>query len=658
MVKSRIPLVALLIIWIGFVFTAFYVVQKPFALQVGSGLLSILRTLALTGLLLVNAAGLGGWLMRRFFPFLDSSERVFLGTGLGLGFFGVLGFALAAVGAARPVVLIIILAGLVLLALVQGWLRLFREDFLVLRQALRLPPERGLQWVPWLTGIVGFLSFMLAFAPPADSFDALLYHLAIPISWLKDGGLAGSQIIPHYWFPGLVEGVFVWGLAFGSETLAPLLHLAWGALTVGLIWLWTRKAWSNSLAWRSVAVLISMPSLPLLASWAYADLALAFYSVAVLYTLWLSRDLVEKRAWILSGIFCGLAMGVKYTSFILPLVVIAWMVWMQRSRLADTLVSGVKFAVPAILVASPWYLRNWIWVGNPFYPFVFGGKYWDSFLAMHYPQTGTGFGFNILQLILLPLNLTLGRYDANYFDGRIGPLWLILLPVSLWVLWHNRRQPVRQALYIPALFGVVSLGMWTFGVMKTSALWQSRLLFPALLPLAPLAALAWEAFARLDTRRFRFSFIFNTLAVISISASLLEFGLFVLSRNPLAAALGMIDRQSYFDRFQPPYGDALSLVSQTPADARIYFLFEPRSYGMSRSVTPDAINQNLAHDFYLYHTPENILHAWQARGYTYVIYQRVGDGLLENPEEDQRLFSILDVAAKTPNTILYRIPSP
>jgi hypothetical protein len=407
-------------------------------------------------------------------------------------------------------------------------------------------------------------------------------------------------------------------------------------------------------------LMLAMPSLPLLAAWAYTDLMLAFCSAAVLYLLWRSPESPGRRIWVLGGIFCGLAMGIKYTSFLLPVAAFGWLAWTRRRDVKELLWLGLLLGVPAILTASPWYLRNWIWVGNPFYPFVFGGKYWDSFLAAYYAQAGSGIGWKPLELLGLPLTVTLGYRDATYFDGRIGPIWLVLLPVCLWVLWQSRRADprVRLAILLPALFGVLSLGAWTLGVVNTSALWQSRQLFPTLLVLAPLAALAWDRLVSLDTPRFRISFIFRIAVLLFTLVSLLDFGLFVLVRNPLSAALGMVDRQAYFEQFQPSYGDALALVDQTPADAHIYFLFEPRSFGMDRPVVPDPINANLAHDFYLYHTPEGILHAWQSQGFTYILYQRAGDGLLDHPQETARLFSMLQVVAETPDTILYRLPAP
>jgi hypothetical protein len=124
----------------------------------------------------------------------------------------------------------------------------------------------------------------------------------------------------------------------------------------------------------------------------------------------------------------------------------------------------------------------------------------------------------------------------------------------------------------------------------------------------------------------------------------------------MSVALGITDRQSYFERFQPSYADALALVDKTPPGSQILLLFEPRSYGMGREVQADPFNANLAHDFYLHQTPENVLQAWQAQGYSYVLYQRVGDNLLEYPGESQQLFSMLNIIAETENTILYQIP--
>ena len=93
-------------------------------------------------------------------------------------------------------------------------------------------------------------------------------------------------------------------------------------------------------------------------------------------------------------------MGVKYTSFILPLLLLAWLIlseWRQRRELWR---DGLRFILPAVLVAAPWYLRNWVWTGNPFYPFLFGGRGWDAFLAAHYAGAGTGIGAAVAEAFI------------------------------------------------------------------------------------------------------------------------------------------------------------------------------------------------------------------------------------------------------------------
>ncbi|MFH2102335.1 MAG: glycosyltransferase family 39 protein [Chloroflexota bacterium] len=658
--RIKLPLVLLFLIWLGFVLAAFFTVQHPLAMQITSGLLDVILSLLATTTMLINAAALGSGILRRWFPFINGPERVLLGTGLGLGFFGLSGFGLAASGVNHPNVYASIQIVLFAIAGFAGWLRLIQQDFQLLWQYLRTPLERKLAWIPWLVIIFLGLAFILAFAPPADSFDALLYHLAIPEAWLKNGGLTAATIIPHYWYPGLVEGMYTWGLALGSDMVAQFLHLACSVLTVLLIWRWVERIWGNTTAWRAVAVIVSVPSLPLLASWAYTDMTLAFTCATAVYLLWRSLEVRDRRIFALCGVYCGLAMGVKYTSFILPITIVGWIIWKQRRNAGEMLRNILWIGIPAAIVASPWYVRNWIWMGNPVYPFVFGGQNWDPFLAAQYSEAGSGIGWSFLEIILLPINITLGHRDMNFFDGRIGPVWLILLPIALWTLWRIRLEDEnkRQGILLPALFALANIIFWTIGVISTAALWQSRLLFPGLMLLAPLMGLAWEKLELLDLQRFRISFILRTLLLIFLSVNLLDLGLFVLVRNPLATALGMNSRQTYYERFQPNYDDALALVDQTPEDARVYFVFEPRSYQMTRSVYADPINQNLAHDFYLYQTPEKVLQAWQAEEYTYVLYQFAGDSLVDNPEQVAQLFSMLEIIDQTSRTVLYRIPAP
>ena len=142
---------------------------------------------------------------------------------------------------------------------------------------------------------------------------------------------------------------------------------------------------------------------------------------------------------------------------------------------------------------------------------------------------------------------------------------------------------------------------------------------------------------------------------------LLDFGLFVLVRRPLSAALGLESRDSYVARMQPEYAQALSLVEETPSSAYIYLINESRSYWMERRIQPDPIHDNLAHDFYVYPSNELLLDAWRARGYTHILVRNVSSYMEskdENVDKD-RLSSLMVELIKLDETtdfILFEIP--
>ena len=135
-------------------------------------------------------------------------------------------------------------------------------------------------------------------------------------------------------------------------------------------------------------------------------------------------------------------------------------------------------------------------------------------------------------------------------------------------------------------------------------------------------AVGVETLEQLDTPVLKISFVVSVVMGLMVSASLLDFGLQVAYRNPILVAVGAETRQSYTARIQPGYAGALELVGQTPANASIYFFYEPRSYGMPRRVQPDPINDNLIHSLYVYGNADAAVAAWRAQGYTHILIYR------------------------------------
>jgi hypothetical protein len=164
----------------------------------------------------------------------------------------------------------------------------------------------------------------------------------------------------------------------------------------------------------------------------------------------------------------------------------------------------------------------------------------------------------------------------------IGPLFLILAPLALWILLSLQDGQRGRSLQAIGLFSAVSFAAWTFGVISSQSLWQARLLFPALLPFAIPAALSWDSLKRLDSSKFRVSFFANMLIAAVIALTLFDNGMFVLQRNPFAVAFGAQSREQYIARVNPSYAALIQVMEKLPANAYLYNLFEPRSYGLPR----------------------------------------------------------------------------
>ncbi len=659
---------ALFLFWAGALFVLYYVVQKPGLLNIFAGLLDTFWTIFVAGLLIFNAYGLGSRVLHfTKVRVLDPIDTFLLSIGIGLGILGLLGLFFSVVQLSNEIVLAFVQIILAVFFLLRYDLQKILKDLNSLRSTLILSLSQYSYFTRLVIGLVLLISFLLTLAPPFEAFDVLINHLTLPATLLKEGGLRVVNILP-FWYPTLAENVYLWALAFGAERAAQIIHFMWGILTVLLLWHWSTKIWGYEIGRKTLLLVASIPSLPILASWAYADMALCFYAVAAIYTVASYRLLKEPSLLYVAAILSGLAMGVKYQSFVIPLT--CGLILLFQRPASRAFGSALRFSLVTLLVALPWYLRNTFYMDNPFYPFIFGGRYWDDFLAAWWTDPGTGIGWNALQIFMLPLNLVLGHRDATFFDGRFGPLFLLLLPITLWVLFtaRNKEQDKKYALLSIGCFVVLNFAAWTLGVINTSALWQARYLFPAVMIFTIPTALAWGSLKQLDTSRLRVSFLFDALITLSILLTVADNAIFVIQRNPLAVAVGAQSPERYIERVNPSYSALIAVMDGLPADAHIYSLFEPRTYGLPRSTQPDVILSNFAHDAYLYKTPAAIIGHWRSEQYTYIlVYERGREFLSDSASYKftpatlqllQETLGKLTLVTQTPDKVysIYKIP--
>ena len=235
-------------------------------------------------------------------------------------------------------------------------------------------------------------------------WDSIAYHLAVPKLWVQQGHAGSISYIHHSNFPGAVDSWFTVGELLGGQTAAKTFtwwFMVYGALAIfGFI----KDRFNAPSAWLCAIAFASIPMVMWESGTAYVDVANGLFAG---FGFVFAAQYIEKREksdLILAAVLLSLAAGSKYTG--LQAIFIASLVVLLLINKSDKL-GAVKMGGLATGLSSFWYIKNWILVGNPVYPFfysVFGGKNWDTYNGQIYSGEQKTFGYsgamNIGQSIL------------------------------------------------------------------------------------------------------------------------------------------------------------------------------------------------------------------------------------------------------------------
>lgn len=634
-------LIALFILWFFFIVGSFFVVHKPFSPLVVaqlatinwqpigfqlSAIVDVLFNLLFALWFLFVATGVGAllwqWLMKTAVS-PTTLEHLIFSAGIGAGLIGLLVLLLGLLGLLGNVALSLFAIGLTVVAL-AGFQHLPK----------RFNGKRPSRPIKLYLTIALFFTITLAFLPPTN-WDGLFYHLKGPKLYLEAGRIYGGINIPHLSFPSLFQMNFLLAMGLRSDIAAQLIHLLFVPLLAGLVYAMATRILGLDDGWVAVLLLITMPMVLILAPVSYNDLALAFYSVGALYAF-LRWQQTEARPWIiLAGLFAGFAMSLKYTSFMTPLFIGLALLWEIRHQWRKRLPEVLLYGGTAWLVALPWYIKNFFFTGNPFYPFVFDGLYWDSYRSAAYSEAGTGLGWDIVALLRLPYDMTLAIQDASQ-DGLAGPFFLGFLPLLLfYVFTRVGKRPLRPMRLI-LLYVLANYIVWLFGVVSSQALWQVRLFLPGLVALCAPIAWAYDAIREWDHPQFSLRNFMNLALGFVLSMLLLSQFWGWLTAQPWAYLTGAESREEYLLRTLGTHYAAMDgLNEMLPEDGVVLFLWEPRSYYCDLDCRPDSILDEWGHLVYLHNRAPDIAQALRADGVTHLLIWRTGlDFVIETNRGD------------------------
>lgn len=543
----------------------------------------------------------GIWCRVLRLPTVDALERLAFGLALGTGVLGYLVLGAGLAGWLKAWMLWFVLG---LIVLVTLWLR---------RRVGAVSEERA-NWRLWTAvAVVAVLLLPMAASPPAATdWDGLSYHLAAPAIWLREGRISYIPFIHQSNFPFLIEMQYLWALGIGTGAGgAKLFHWATLLMTLGTVVAFAKRAQMQAAGAWAMAILISLPVVLWEATVAYADMATTAYTALALLAGWNAAgeaDTVVRRRWlIVAGVMAGFALGTKMTA-LGSLGILALLLWWESIRQKRVSLADVALCVGiALLVGSPWYIKTYLYTGNPVYPYfyeVFGGRNWTAENARIYreAQLAFGLGREPYKLLMAPFNVTF--YWSRFFDplpfvGSVGFVFLAGLAPLLFV----RRLPTPSRWWV--VFTLVSVVVW-FVLMQQVRYVMT--VFPMVALLCAYLAVAGEK--RFTARAMQIAIIAQVLWCAWGMSPLWLRSLTVWSEGT----------SYYLDRALPGVWQASRWVNlHTPPDAGIILYDETRGFYLQRRYLWGNPGHHTLIDYDSFTDGDMLVRALHRMGYQYVM---------------------------------------
>ncbi|MCW5946724.1 MAG: glycosyltransferase family 39 protein [Fimbriimonadales bacterium] len=401
------------------------------------------------------AVGIGALLIGRWVRGIPASAVWGLSGAIGLGAIGLLTFLAGLAGTFAHSWFFYV--GAVVWVAVGG--------FGLLKHRNDLSPKEGTDSQTRIIVVIIVLFLLLrlpaVFTPSAGAdWDTTSHQLAMSKIWLLEGKVSYLAWMNHSNIPATVNMLYIWGLEFGGQAGAKMIAWCFAILAcLGVGGLVAHKFGKIAGLWSALAF-ICVPVTLWEPGTAYQDVIHGFYGGAaiVLTALYVSDS--EKKWLYLAGVILGLSLATKYTGFQVAFAIVAalLLVGLFGRSTRKSAMASASIVVIALVVASPWYLRNVINTGNPVYPFfysVFGGSDWTQDMAHAYATEQKTFGV---------WTFDGSEYQEAYKGADGKSKHPLVIPGAITALAVQPHKQINGGAFWGAMGGLLALSMllWCF----------------------------------------------------------------------------------------------------------------------------------------------------------------------------------------------------
>lgn len=462
----------------------------------------------------------------------------------------------------------------------------------------------------------------LASVPPI-SRDELNHHLAIPKMYLQHGGIYEIPSMHFSYFPMNLDLLYLLPLYFNFDIAAKYIHFIFALLTAVILYRYLKNITSRTYGLIGALLFLTTPIIVKLSVTAYVDLGLIFFSWVCLYAFFQWQNSAFKtRHLVIAGIACGLALGTKYNGLIL-LLLMAAMIPLTYSQTTNrncqpndhfrkniNSLKGLQWSVVFILIAlllfSPWMIRNIVWKHNPVYPLyenIFNppaqNKGDKTLQKIQQPRNAFWqrkyiYNETFAQTLLIPIRSFFQGKDDNpkLFDGKLNPCLLLLAPLafirrketySIEINSNRKQLTIFSTLFILFVF--------------FESDFRIRYMSPAITPIVALAVIGiYNTLTLLKTKPICIQKIGQGILFFVIMYAFSYNALYIYEQfcfiNPLEYLSKNINKDDYISRYVAEHPVVMYANEVIPLNAKVLCLsIGDRTYYLNRSA-------HLAENFY------------------------------------------------------------
>lgn len=604
-----------IIVWLFVILVAYFVYHKPATSEIIKRLITTLYQVFIVFVMVCISGGVGRWLFSRLSLPKDTNPSIQAALG-----FGILSILFLIIGSTIGVnallsALLVLFFVFFFFRDIRAWIQSWRNQSPTVENLSKIKIAMIAIMIVMAMG-----TLLVALAPPLK-FDALVYHLALPDAYIKEGRVTYHSGNIFWGMPQLTEMLYTWVMSLGGAQSAAVLGWCFAMITLWGLYSHMKDHMSSESAWIAVAALMGGYTLAASFSWAYVGWLSMLFGWGVLYLLDVFNQGAGKQAVYMAGIFAGLGFGVKYTAGLLGVASAIYLVYCIRKGKLEW-GDLVRFGFAWIAVSLPWLLKNVLATGNPIYPLMFPSGAMDSIRLNLYQGNPTWGDWR--DVVLLPLRATLvGVEGAPGYSASIGPLLLSFSLISLYG-YKTRSLELRKLLGVAACFVFTFLLIWVIGARFSGLLIQTRLYLSVFPCVAVLAAIGFDALRDLRFGCISIRLIALIIVLFVISVNALQIIVDVAQTSAIKYLVTTSTQEEYLQQNLGWFYPAMTVMRELTAEANVLMLWEPRSFYCPVECQPDEILDRWQHDSRTYDTPEDILREWRILGYTHLLVNKSG----------------------------------